>query len=102
MKNWLVWALAALMLITACKKDKNETPRGDASIYIKSKTVDVNPSGFAPLTAMLTLQTSVNTKVNVKVTGKHCTDSDVTKEFEDIKNSHSIPILGLYAGYEIR
>jgi arylsulfate sulfotransferase len=100
MKPWLVWTLAALMFIAACKKNKNETPGGDASRYITSKTIDVNPSGYAPLTAMLTLQTSINTRVRITVIGKHGTDSDVTREFEDISTGHSIPILGLYGGYE--
>jgi arylsulfate sulfotransferase len=100
MKTPLVWALASLMFTVACKKNKNETPGGDASGYIASKTVAVNPSGFAPLSAMLTLETTVSTKVAIRVVGQHGTESDVSKEFEEVSTAHSIPILGLYADYD--
>lgn len=100
MKNSSVCAIAILVIIAACKKDNLNSPRGDASEYITSKTVVVNPSGFAPLTAVLTMETSVKTRVGIKVTGKNGTDSDVTNEFEEVSSSHSIPILGLYGGYD--
>ncbi len=99
MKNSLVCVLVASVLIAACKKDKNETPDGDASVYIKSSSVSVNPSGFAPLSAIIALETSINTKVSIKVTGKHGSNSDVIKEFDQISTSHSIPVLGLYAAH---
>jgi arylsulfate sulfotransferase len=100
MKRFLVFALVALAFIAACRKEKTITPNGDALLFITSKTVDVNPSGFAPLTAMLTLETAVETKVRMRVTGKNGPASDVVHEFEDISNSHSLPILGLYGGYD--
>ncbi|MBL7697357.1 MAG: arylsulfate sulfotransferase N-terminal domain-containing protein [Chitinophagaceae bacterium] len=100
MKKLWPGAIAAVMLIAACKKDKNNTPNKDASKYITSKMVEVNPTGFAPLTATITLGTTEPTRVHIKVTGKHGPDSDVTKEFEEVSTTHSIPVLGLYGGYD--
>ncbi len=92
--------LLLLILFAACKKDKTLNPDdGNPSEYIISRNIEVNPSGYAPLSGLLTLETTEDTKVAIRVVGKSAA-ADVTHEFGTIAKSHSLPVLGLYGKYE--
>jgi len=57
---------------------------------------ELNPSGYAPLTANLNLQSAINCSVAIEVVGQNGIYSNVYKAFETVDTIHQLPILGLY------
>jgi len=62
--------------------------------------INVNPSGYAPLSAMVFLQANESIQVDMRVLGKNGEDSDVFKSFSEINDILEIPVHGLYPDYE--
>jgi len=60
---------------------------------------ELNPSGYAPLNAIATIQSALNCKIEIEVIGQDGVYSSVTKNFDPINTEHEVPILGLYADY---
>ncbi len=87
--------LFLIILFTACQKDVQRP----ADINISNEIVTLNPTGYSPLTATIALESSVQTKISIRVVGKNGTESDVVKDFDDMGDMHTIPVLGLYTGY---
>lgn len=104
--NWKVTAiLIAVISISSCKDDEDETPQNPSGNNNQAKTevsaddilngsitTNLNPSGVAPLTAELTFNTNKNSEVEITVQGK----LPVSHTFQTITSSHTIPVLGLY------
>lgn len=65
-----------------------------------SSSVELNPSGYAPLTASLSVEAQREGYVSIRVIGQDGPYSDVIKTFGEISNAHTVPILGLYLDYE--
>ena len=89
-----------------CHKDKAIIDKdSDTGLVITSNftipaaSVVLNPTGFAPLSALLTFTSTTAGHTEIIVKGKHGTLSDVKQVFTDNGTTHSIPILGLYASY---
>jgi arylsulfate sulfotransferase len=89
--------LFLLLFITACNK-KDGAPANKVSIT--NEKVTLNPTGYSPLAATISLETSVTTKITIRVVGKNGTSSDIVKNFDDLNTKHTIPVLGLYADFE--
>ena len=87
------------LLLSACSSADVGAPSG-VGVTISNERVTVNPSGFAPLTAVIHVETSAPTKVSLTVPGKHGAASDVAKDFDDVATTHDLPVLGLYADVE--
>lgn len=68
----------------------------DISIILENSTT-LNPTGYAPLSAAIELETSENVSVTLRVVGQNGEDSDIIKEFPDLGQNFVIPIHGLYA-----
>lgn len=99
LKKYLILApLMAVLIITGCK-DNSSGPLG-SDVEIISDEVNVNPSGVAPLTAVIDLETSVDVSVSLKVTGINGPDSDITHNFEQVGQQMQISVLGLYPDFE--
>ncbi len=96
-------ALLALVVVGGCADDQptdpgpNPEPPGQ---FVLSEEVTLDPSGYAPLTARIDLETSVPVSLELRVVGRHGTDSDVTRRFTGTAEVHEIPVLGLYADHE--
>ncbi|MCB0707123.1 MAG: aryl-sulfate sulfotransferase [Saprospiraceae bacterium] len=60
----------------------------------------LNPSGYAPLTANLTVSAAEKGKVSIRVVGKNGEYSDVNKTFDDYSDVQTLPILGLYSDWD--
>lgn len=86
-----------ILLAAACHKKDIEPV---VQVTISNEIVTLNPTGYAPLTATITFETSINTKVTIRVQGKHGEASDVLKDIDELNTIHSIPVLGLYADFE--
>ena len=86
--------LASCGAFVACSSDTTGLP--DHDVTFSAEHVTLNPSGYAPLTARIHVESSVPTRVAVRVAGKRGTASDVRKSFEVLEAVHDIPVLGLY------
>lgn len=62
--------------------------------------VELNPSGYAPLSAKLKIKSKIKCSIFLKVSGKNGQYSDVVKTFNEISMEHELPILGLYPDYK--
>lgn len=93
--------LLAGALLAGCSDAPTAPPGGgDLDAVIASDEVTRDPSGFAPLTALLRLETTVPTSAEIRVVGARGPDSDVTRDFPGVADGHTLPVLGLYPGRE--
>jgi len=74
--------------------------QGEYLEFIESSTVTLNPSGYAPLSAVILLATSLEVKVTLTVEGRDGPGSEVVKAFSETGTQLSIPVHGLYAGVD--
>ena len=59
----------------------------------------LNPSGFAPLSAEVSISAPVTGRVKIRVVGQNGPESDLEKTFSSNAESHTVPVHGLYADY---
>lgn len=71
----------------------------DNSFTISHEQIKLNPTGYSPLAATISLTTSAPCKISIRIVGKNGPESDVTKDFDSVSTMHSIPVLGLYVAY---
>lgn len=93
-----LWFLL-ISLTVACHKKEVEPI---AKVTISNEIVTLNPTGYSPLAATVTFETSFNVRVSIKVIGKHGESSDIVNDFDELDTLHTIPVLGLYADFENR
>ncbi len=96
--QYLAAVFGAAVLASACSSTDAVSPAG-RGFTINNDIVAVNPSGFAPLTAHIHVETSVATKVALTVVGRRGTASDVVKAFDELGTTHDVPVLGLYPDF---
>lgn len=82
--------LLFLLILSSCQNDDDLTV---GETVISAVEIQMNPSGLAPLTAMLRFNTLRSARVSITIPGKN----PLIKEFSDLNQVHEIPILGLYA-----
>lgn len=92
----------SLHLLVACSSDSPTSPDTEEpplDTVVSSVTLELEPSGFAPLTAVLTLETSQNVLPEITVVGKNGEASNVTLVIEESNTQFSIDVLGLYPDF---
>jgi len=93
-----------VLFFWSCKKDSLNSIETDSLGCSDELTIEVetvlNPSGYAPLSALVSLKTDTAVYVKMRVIGKDGDDPDVIEHFTEIGNDLEIPVHGLYAGYE--
>ncbi len=67
---------------------------------IDNVTVTVDPFGYNPLSARVTVETTIEGTFRIRVVGKDGPSSDFEHTFEDNRTSHTLPILGLYPDHD--
>ncbi len=96
--------LFGVVFFFSCSDDDGSTPETGGPLQeselIESIEVQLNPSGYAPLSAILNLQTNQDVSVQISVLGKNGNTSTITRVFEQVGTTFELPILGLYANYE--
>ncbi len=97
MKKTILILPLLILFYYGCNDD--ETPNIDMDI-VENLSVIVNPSGVAPLTAQLLIQTSVDASVEITIQGKNGANSNVTHHFSNVGKTHDLMVLGLYADYD--
>lgn len=102
--NRLFLSLIGTAVLLSCSDDDTPTTEMGAPLIeserIVSSSVQLNPTGYAPLTAMLSLETTESVSVEISVQGRNGNASTVTKRFEGTGTTFNLEILGLYADYE--
>ena len=85
----------ALVLVAAlsCQSDDNGDGIPLGEVVISTIETEMNPSGRAPLTAMLSFTTMREARITITIPGSR----PLVKEFSELSMSHEIPVLGLYA-----
>ncbi|MFA6084323.1 aryl-sulfate sulfotransferase [Mucilaginibacter sp.] len=100
-----ILALLILLFVTGCRKDKQPDKEKDdefvaTTFVIPNQAIVINPSGNAPLSALLTFTSALSGHTEIVVKGKNGEPSDIKQVFEDSGTSHAIPIIGLYPNFE--
>ncbi len=91
-----------IFIVISCQKDDIVPEITDSLIdglLIKDK-VTLDPLGYAPLSAMISLETNEVVSVDMLIIGKNGKDSDVFQSFSETGTTLEIPIHGLYADFE--
>ncbi|WP_299436651.1 aryl-sulfate sulfotransferase [uncultured Aquimarina sp.] len=94
-----------MFIFISCQEDETTviTPEIIDSLpsgIVIEEEVTLNPSGYAPLSAMISLTTSEIVRVRIRVLGKNGEDSDVVKDFPELGTTLQIPVHGLYADFQ--
>lgn len=90
-----LWLLL-FFIILACSEEDDTTKDPVTDVQISTT---LNPSGLAPLSALLSIQTVENVRVRIRILGQDGPISNIEKEFPDFDNTFSLPVLGLYADF---
>lgn len=80
-------------------QESPELPETPEMALITSDSLVLNPSGFAPLSALIIVKASQPVTVAMRVVGKNGTESDVIHTFTEAASELEIPVHGLYADY---
>lgn len=102
MKAKTLFQIICLTLIFySCSNDDTgpENPPPIDSEVIEEVEIRLNPSGAAPLTALLDLKTNEEVMVELTVLGQNGTASSVTKKFNTTGTDFELEVLGLYADH---
>ena len=89
------------VLLFACSNDDtpaNPNPNLNSDVIV-SIDARLNPSGYAPLTAVIDLETSQAVSVEVTVMGLEGSVSNITRRFPGTGTSFELEIFGLYADH---
>ncbi|MEO1020963.1 MAG: aryl-sulfate sulfotransferase [Bacteroidota bacterium] len=91
------WSLLiASLFVMQCTSDSADVPElGEVLI---SDEVQMNPSGYAPLTAVISIETNIPTQLVLTVYAK-TGEIDFIQPFGEIATQHELPVLGLFAEY---
>lgn len=93
--------LLIIILFVSCK---DSAPTGEEPVeelptleeVLLSEEVTLDPSGVAPLTAVVELETDIPVQVEYFLEGKNGEASDVLHHFDETNTQLRLPILGLY------
>lgn len=77
--------------------DPDPDPSDKLEIILEDAIV-VNPSGYAPLSALITLTLSGEARATLTVEGQDGPQSDIVQAFSESGSSLSVPVHGMYAG----
>lgn len=104
MKYFKLLLIFLSIVISSCSDDESSSPDTGGPLIeselVETLSVEVNPSGYAPLTAQLNLETNQAVSVEVSVLGKNGNTSTITKRFDGMGTTFELIVLGLYADYE--
>ncbi|MBX2872259.1 MAG: aryl-sulfate sulfotransferase [Saprospiraceae bacterium] len=93
-----VTLLLLTLLWSQCKKNETPEPTPVDNISVLSEKVEVDPSGFSPLTAEIEIELDESVRIDVSVEGKKGTGSTIEHSFTEFSTQHLVPVYGLYAG----
>lgn len=98
---WFFISIISVLITVSCSKDSS----GDVNNLpietglILNQFVSLNPSGFAPLSAFIQLETSEDVRVTMRIKGRSGSQSDFVQEFSEISSNLTVPVHGLYTNH---
>ncbi|MDW5288730.1 aryl-sulfate sulfotransferase [Formosa sp. PL04] len=100
--------LIGVFLCISCQNDNDFNSEEEADIPCNGAICDMliaeeiilNPTGYAPLSAIIALETNESIQVDISIAGSNGTDSNVVHQFSETGTTLDIPIHGLYPDYE--
>lgn len=95
--NRFLLLLALVFMFQACSTE--EPTHNDPPGLVLGISSRLNPSGYAPLTAELQIETSEAVSVEISVQGRNGDASTLTHRFLGSGTSFTLPVLGLYANF---
>ncbi len=90
-------ALVGLIAVLWAGCDSTPSPVDEQIDFVTELTHEINPSGYAPLTAEVTLRTSRPVQVEIFIAGTSGPAGDVRHRFDGVAHEFKLPVLGLYA-----
>lgn len=98
------FAIALTVLLFSCKKEdpvEKNTPQPvtELKVGISGFKVTLNPSGYAPLTAVAEFSLDASARAKVTVKGKKNSSANVSGPVIAAATHHSLVILGLYPSH---
>ena len=90
-------ALVGLIAVMWAGCDATPSPGEEPADFVTELTHETNPSGYAPLTAEITLRTNRPVQVEIFIAGTSGPAGDVMHRFDDVAQEFKLPVLGLYA-----
>ncbi|MEJ7740664.1 MAG: aryl-sulfate sulfotransferase [Chitinophagaceae bacterium] len=98
-------SLAFIIVLYSCRRDISPIPpippiTTPAVLVISQDEIKLNPTGFAPLSAVVNYSYPTVGKTKIIVFGKNGANSNIEHVFNDNGSSHSVPIIGLYPNYK--
>ena len=118
LKN-IIPLIALGLFFIACKNDDSISDMGDSIFDVINDTTSVevtnfscsdnstitvqtvlNPTGYAPLSALVSLETDEAVNVTMRIVGKNGGGSDVIEKFTKSDSKFEIPVHGLYPDYK--
>lgn len=87
-----------IFFLSSCK-DNSVGPLGP-DVEIQSENVVLNPTGYAPLSARIDIETNRPVRVSLRVAGQNGEETDIIHEFEHTDTNLQLPVLGLYPNYK--
>jgi arylsulfate sulfotransferase len=102
MKYHVLAAFTAIFLLYSCSNNDNSNitpPIVAVDFTVSADSIQVNPYGYTPLSALVSFTTEKAGNTVIIVKGKHGAFTDVVHRFNDAGLTHSIPVIGMYADY---
>src|SRR4051812_35555252 len=104
MNNKVLLLVAVIAVLNSCKKDDfSSGPSSSTSpveLSVSADSITLNPTGYAPLSALVNYSFTTAGKTKIIVFGKHGDNSNIEHQFEDYGAFHSVPIIGLYPDFK--
>ena len=96
----LCLSCCCLLLIWSCNKDSSDDDQPVITTdVILDQLLTLNPSGYAPLSAQIELQTDQDVRVRLRIKGRTNSHDDFVKDFDQIDSEFTIPVHGLYPNH---
>ena len=94
--------VAITLIFISCKNDdeSSETIDNATIVELIQDEIIQNPSGYAPLSAIIYIQAKEIIRADIRVLGKNGEDSDIIQSFPESGRALEIPIHGLFADFE--
>ncbi len=92
------WSISILIVVLLSCMDDDTTSNPIQPIDLTIET-NLNPSGFAPLSAKMNISSETAFHLELTIKGKHGSRSDLKISPEEMTDFHEVDVHGLYAGY---
>jgi len=95
-RNRFLSILCASLLLITVSCDDDSTGSGSSLDFLINDNLTLNPSGYAPLSALLNVSTEIPVSVEIRVESVGGQPSNILKRFDEVGTDLELPVLGLF------